>query len=619
VRVACCSLLVALACASARADDAPVYQSVVHARPRRENGSAQIVVTGRELAERGAQNLAEALALIPELQVRQGGMGIRLDLRGAKQFSILLLIDGVPLVEPYFGIFDVSAIPITDIVEIRVQLSPASPLEGPGGDGGIVEVFTLHATGARRIEGRVVGSSEPDAEGAVTARIPLTERSGMRVSAGASFADPGYPVLASDQSHHTFFDRQSQEYTGLRYERTTERGTFTADLWYGHRAFSIPPSDTTGAQLQVVTGEHAARAVVGGELFFGAWRLALGAYAETLVRSTDYYGDYTLGQKLSHQDLYTGRGGAAAHLDRTLARGDLRATLSARLSVDVEGAEIEQTGSRTAWGVSSYAELAVGGSVRWRWLRLDAAVGGLVPVGHAGNSWPEAKLTLGVVPRKEFSLLFIGARKGRLPTLRELYDPLQGNAALHPEQAWHGELRLEARPSAFVDAHLSGYLRRISGAIRLNPDPTVAPASRKDVNLDTIDVRGVEAGLDVARGRIFGGGVVYIFEDAYSASPALGFEAIPNFPTHRVDVYLASTWRRRIGGLVRFRYVSANFVQNVTLPPHELVDLSLWARLSKQFRATVRIDNLLDQRYQQLPGLLALPTTVTATVDGVWE
>ena len=38
-----------------------------------------------------------ALDLIPEVQVRQGGMGTRFDIRGAKQRSILLMIDGVAL------------------------------------------------------------------------------------------------------------------------------------------------------------------------------------------------------------------------------------------------------------------------------------------------------------------------------------------------------------------------------------------------------------------------------------------------------------------------------------------------------------------------------------------
>src|SRR6185312_9104168 len=226
----------------------PQYQSTVHARPRRDDGAPQIVMTARQLKERGAQTLADALALIPEVQVRQGGMGIRVDVRGAKQFSVLLLVDGVPVTEPYFGIYDVSSIPVTDIVQIRVQLAPASPLEGPGGDGGIIEVTTLRALGSKLVNARVVGSSEPEGEAAVTARTPLDGSGtwGLRASAGAHLENPTYPVTSAvDGSQARFGDFQDHFYGSLRAEYGSDRGRFTTDVFYGWRSFYIPPSDTT--------------------------------------------------------------------------------------------------------------------------------------------------------------------------------------------------------------------------------------------------------------------------------------------------------------------------------------------------------------------------------------
>jgi outer membrane receptor protein involved in Fe transport len=597
----------------ARADDTQPYVSTVHARPRRDDGAAAITLTARELAQRNVQNLAEALDLIPELAVRQGGMGTRLDLRGAKQRSILLLIDGVPIDEPYFGAFDLSAIPITDIVEIRVQLSPASPLEGPGGDGGIVEVFTLRAVGNRRLTARTVFGTTPEAEGALGGRVPLGETWGLRGAAGGRFADPGYPV----QPKSTYFDRQLQAYAGARAERETERGRLAVDAWYGHRAFSIPPSDTTGAQIQDVSGEDAARLVVGGEARLGALRIAAGGYGELLARDTDFFTDYTLTTRTSHQSLLTARAGAALTLDRHFSRRALDATLSARLSLDGEGARIDQSGSPRVWGESTYAEAAIGAKLRCRWLRVEGAAGALLPFDHTAATWPEAKLVVGLEPTRWAALTLIGARKGRLPTVRELYDPLQGNRNLAPEQTWHAEAQLAARPHPLVAAHVSAYFRRIDGFIRLNQDPKVAPAARRNVNLDTIDVRGLEAGLDIARERIIGGGVAYLFQDANS--PTLGFDPIANLPRHRVDAYLSSTWRRRVGGLLRARYISEREVQNVVLPAYAIVDLTVWARLTDRVRASLRVDDLLDQRYQMLPGVQSLGINGILTVEGTWE
>lgn len=599
----------------------PAYSSTVHARPKRDDGTPTIVMTARELKERGAQSLADALDLIPELQVRQGGNGMRLDLRGAKQFSVLLLIDGVPVTEPYFGIFDISAIPVTDIVEIRVQLAPASPLEGPGGDGGIVEVFTLRARGGKLLEGRLVGSSMPEGELAATGRAPLPHDWGVRASATGRIAQPTYPVVAPDGSGAHFSDRQWNVNGALRLDRDFARGRFSADAWYGHRSFFIPPSDTTGTLLQDITGEDAFRLILGGEFERARWRVAVGAYGELLARATDSFTDYTLKNKVSHQDLLSGRIGAAVHGDRPWAARGVVGLFSARLSVDTDLASVHQSGLAGAWGASPYAELAVGGKLRWRWLTVEAAAGVLLPLDDASTTWPEGKLVVGFHPHPILNVLLIGARKGRLPTLRELYDPLQGsmNATdpskrhLGPEQTWHAELQLQLRPNKLVAARLSGYVRRIDGLIRLDPFDMVAP---HDVNLGTIDARGLETGIDVARDKIVGGGFTYIFEDAYS--PGLGFNAIPNFPRHRIDAYLSSTWKRRIGGLVRLRWVAERVVQGATLPRYYVMELDVWGRIWRTLRGSLRVDNLTNNQYLLLPGLTALGTTVTVTLDGLW-
>ncbi|HEX4457161.1 MAG TPA: TonB-dependent receptor plug domain-containing protein, partial [Polyangia bacterium] len=490
------------------------YQSTVHARPKRDDGTPQIVLTARELKERGAQSLADALTLIPEVQVRQGGMGTRVDVRGAKQFSILILIDGVPVDEPYFGIFDVGAIPITDIVEIRVQLAPASPLEGPGGDGGIIEVTTLRAIGSRMIDGRVVGGSTPGGEAAVSGRTPLPGGFGIRASASARFDDPTYPVVASNNTMPgNFNDRESQATAALRLEYQKGDSRFTADAWYGHRSFFIPPSDNTGNALQDITAEDAARVVVGGEFQSRGFRIALGAYGELLSRDTNFYTDYTLKTLTSVQQLLSWRVGEAVHVDRPFVfAGDVHATFSARLSVDSEGMQIRQTGTLGRWEFPSYGELAIGGKLRWRWLTAEAAVGGLVPFSHVGGAWPEAKVVVGGQPNKAIGIYLIGARKGRLPTLRELYDPTcnsikpgmtangvctntVGNPTLTPEQTWHGELQMQVHPHPLFAARLSGYVRRIDGLIRLGG---TGPNAGQNQNLDTVNVRGMETGFDVA-------------------------------------------------------------------------------------------------------------------------
>ena len=109
-------------------------------------------LTGEQLAARGAIDLASALALLPDVTVRDAGRGgFNIDIRGGRKGAVSVLIDGVLVTDPYYGTFDVSTIPITDIVQIRVATTPQSPIDGPGGPGGVIEVLTRDAIGPQLV------------------------------------------------------------------------------------------------------------------------------------------------------------------------------------------------------------------------------------------------------------------------------------------------------------------------------------------------------------------------------------------------------------------------------------------------------------------------------------
>ena len=120
----------------------------------------EVRLTGEQLAARGATDLATALALIPDVAVRDAGRGgFNIDIRGARKGAVSVLIDGVLVTDPYYGTFDVSTIPITDIVQIRVATTPQSPIDGPGGPGGVIEVLTRDGVGDQIVIARLTSDS----------------------------------------------------------------------------------------------------------------------------------------------------------------------------------------------------------------------------------------------------------------------------------------------------------------------------------------------------------------------------------------------------------------------------------------------------------------------------
>src|ERR1043165_2628328 len=144
----------------------------------------EVRLTGAELAARGATDLRSALALLPEIDVRDAGRGgFNIDIRGARKGAVAILIDGVLVTDPYYGTFDVSTIPITDIVQIRVATTPQSPIDGPGGPGGVVEVHTRDAIGPQLVIGRVTSDSLPSLGIAGTGRVELARHLALRLSA----------------------------------------------------------------------------------------------------------------------------------------------------------------------------------------------------------------------------------------------------------------------------------------------------------------------------------------------------------------------------------------------------------------------------------------------------
>src|SRR5439155_4544917 len=77
----------------------------------------EVRLTGEQLAARGATDLGSALALLPDVTVRDAGRGgTNIDVRGGRKGEVTILIDGVLVTDPFYGTFDLSTIPITDIV-----------------------------------------------------------------------------------------------------------------------------------------------------------------------------------------------------------------------------------------------------------------------------------------------------------------------------------------------------------------------------------------------------------------------------------------------------------------------------------------------------------------------
>ncbi|HYN19698.1 MAG TPA: TonB-dependent receptor [Thermoanaerobaculia bacterium] len=112
----------------------------------RDDVPASVTVLHREeLEARQADTLAEAVATIPGVAVMQAGppgQQTSLFLRGADSEQTLLLWNGIPLNDPFFGGVNWQFVPLDGVARIEVARGPFSALYGSSAMGGVVQVFT---------------------------------------------------------------------------------------------------------------------------------------------------------------------------------------------------------------------------------------------------------------------------------------------------------------------------------------------------------------------------------------------------------------------------------------------------------------------------------------------
>ena len=115
--------------------------------PREVPLATVTTIGGTALEQRKPLDLSEAIKFAPGATITVGGKGeYVLKLRGIDSGRIALLVDGVPIVEPYFGTFDLKTVSSGGIQSMQITKGPSSVLYGPNTLGGIVNVITQRPT-----------------------------------------------------------------------------------------------------------------------------------------------------------------------------------------------------------------------------------------------------------------------------------------------------------------------------------------------------------------------------------------------------------------------------------------------------------------------------------------
>jgi outer membrane receptor protein involved in Fe transport len=570
----------------------------------------EVRLTGEELAKRGATDLATALALIPEVTVRDAGRGgFNIDIRGARKGAVRVIIDGVAVSDPFYGTFDVSTIPVTDIVEIRVSTAPASPIDGPGGPGGVIEVHTRDAVGEQLVVARVTSDTMPTFGASATGRVALSPHLALRLSASGLFGVHDYETA----TEATARDRRRASTGAFRLEYRKRGRRAVIDGFVDDRRYLSPPSDELAtAAFLLIDRETTGRIGVGFDDDVGAdkkLQIQARAWAHAIKRVSRYFADPELAVEGSSEDLFAMRIGGSALATRPIGK---RARWVAAVTVDHERARVEADSGAMVMvtkGDATVLEGAAGGQYERGPVEVDAAAGVAVPLGVDADPWPEGKLTIKLAQRYG-EVALVGARKGRVPSLRERYQGMGSNVSLDPEQAWHGEVRLTARPRDGIEVVVAPFYRHTTGTVKLGPDSML-------VNLGELDIKGVDASAKAQILAQLAVGGSYDYAKATSAD--LGPDPVDRFPTHKADGWVRVTPRPRYSVLARARYVGRAIDGARQTPAYVMWEASATAQLGGDWLAVVRCDDILDEAPETRNGFHMPGRVLTVIVQGTWD
>lgn len=534
----------------------------------------------------------------------------------------LVLRDGIPMADAFFGFIPFSALSASELARVTVTRGSGT---GPFGAGAIAGVLSLesHPLASRpRYQASMMAGSNATFRGDGALTLPL-----------------GAGHVAIDIHH----ERSDGFYTTPAEERVaaTARAAYTSSA--AAIAAAIPVSDTLALEARVGAFRDKrqlrfAGADNGGEGLDASWRLTgsgrwqwemLGwvqarDFSNIVISSTSFHP--TLDQRATPT---TGWG----------LKGEVRPPLgedqSLRLGVDMRGAQgeaiedvlVAATGARSltrrasgstrlhgVWGEydRKFGPWTMTGGARLDHWQLDDGMLLTLPASDAAarEIYPDRQGTLGsfrggIAFQASESLLFRAAAYTgfRLPTLNELYRGFtvfpvvtRANPALRPERLRGVELAVEWQVAPGMAFGLTGFDNRLKDAIG---NVSIGPNLRERQNLDAIHARGLEANLQLTQGpwRL---ATSWAYSDAHvedvGTTEPLRPAQSPQW-SGGAELGWTSPWQTEV--TLAMRHVGMQFEddRNIDrLPAATSLDVIVSQKVRQGLTARVAVENITDSR-----------------------
>lgn len=548
-------------------------------------------------------------------------------LGGNASSRTLVLLDGVPMADPFFGYIPFSALVPERLSLIRVTRGGGSGAFGAGAVAGTIELASASRDELPVLSGSAFYGSRDATELAASISPDL----------GSGF------VSVSGR-----WDRGDGFLTTPPAQRNAATVPAAYDAWSANLRAVAPVSPDAEIQARVTLFRdtrtlrlRGADSLSEGQdasirfLSRGPWQVDALAYVQARNFSNIVISSSSFLKALDQRATpSTGLGGKIelrppvgdAHVLRF--GGDVRRA-SGTMFEDAYGASgvtarRKAGGEQTSFGVFLEDDWTVGGpggslvltggvradhwSIKDGFFQSANASGSSVTrTEYADRDGWEATGRLGALfhASSALDLRVAGYTGFRLPTPNELYRPFvvfpirtEANAALEPERLEGVEAGFDLRPLPRVSLGATLFYNRLKNAVANVTDPVVANLRQRQ-NVDAIVAKGVEITASAALGA-FGLNASYAYSHSRVDAPGLAFDGFrpAQTPAHSASATLS--WSQDDGPLLAttIRYVSRQYeddLQTDALDGAVTVDAVASVPLTPGLRVVGRVENLFDK------------------------
>ncbi len=558
--------------------------------PRHRTGNTVTVIDREEIERRNKDTVLELLRTVPGLEVAQtGGPGktTSVFLRGGNSSHTLVTVDGVRLNDNSTGGFDFSDLTADNLERIEVIRGPQGLLHGSEAVAGAINIITRRGEGPAqgwvrgaagndgysRFAAGVSGGSERLDYSFSASRLATDAVSAASEENGNTEVDPWENLTVSGRLGGRFLDDGRAELT-LRYtDGDTDVDGFT---------FGVGPTDDLNAVQKRTT---LTTSLSLDKPITDRWTQSL-----VVTHGSDELSGEDPDDFFSNFDLSGETSSISTQADLQLAESD---TLSIGYKVERRTAENIGSFDESVTIRSFYAENL------WSWNeRVDLSLG-LRNDDHTvfGNetTYRAALSALLADPLRLHASFGTGFKA---PTFNDLYFPGFGNLDLRPETSKGFDLGFEL---TLLDERLVLDLTYFDSELE---DLILFTFPAGFVNIAEATSEGFELVLDWAiddRTRLQASHTFTETEDLASGLP------LARRPENRSTLGLSFEPVDKLRASATLVAVSDRIDSDGSeMDDYERVDLSADYQIDERFRPFVRIENLFDSDYSEIPGYTAL-------------